>query len=35
MVEDREHITQGEFRGTRFRNIGTDPDNPEEGRIFV
>jgi len=35
MVEDREHITQDEFRGARLRTFGTDPDNPEEGRIFV
>ena len=35
MVEDREHITQDEFRGARLQILGTDPDNPEEGRIFV
>jgi hypothetical protein len=35
MVEDREHITQDEFRGARLRIFGTDPDNPDEGRIFV
>jgi hypothetical protein len=35
MVEDKKDITQGEFRGARFRIFGTDPDKPEEGRIFV
>ena len=35
MVEDKKDITQGEFRGARFRIFGTDPDNPDEGRIFV
>jgi hypothetical protein len=35
MVEDKKDITRGEFRGARFRIFGTDPDNPEEGRIFV
>ena len=34
-MEDREHITQDKFRGARLRILGTDPDNPEEGRIFV
>jgi hypothetical protein len=35
MMEDKKDITQGEFRGARFRIFGTDPDNPEEGRIFI
>jgi hypothetical protein len=35
MVEDRENITRDEFRGTRLQILGTAPDNPEEGRIFV
>jgi len=34
-MEDKKDITQGEFRGARFRIFGTDPDNPEEGRIFI
>jgi hypothetical protein len=35
MVEDNKDTTRGEFRGARFRIFGTDPDNPEDGRIFV
>ena len=35
MLEDKKDISQGEFRGARFRIFGTDPDNPEEGRIFI
>jgi hypothetical protein len=35
MVEDKKDTTRGEFRGARFRIFGTDPDNPEDGRIFV
>jgi len=37
MVEDREQMAQDgdEFRGARLRIFGTDPDNPDEGRIFV
>jgi hypothetical protein len=35
MVEDKKDTTGGEFRGARFRIFGTDPDNPEDGRIFV
>jgi hypothetical protein len=35
MVEDKKDITQGEFRGARFRIFGTAPDDPEVGRIFI
>lgn len=35
MREDREHITQDELSGARLRILGTNLDNPEEGRIFV
>ncbi len=31
----REHITRDEFRGARLRIFGTNPDDPENGRIFV
>jgi hypothetical protein len=35
MAEDREYIIQDEFRGAPLQIFGIDPDNPEEGRIFV
>jgi hypothetical protein len=37
MVEGREQMAQDgdEFRGAKLRIFGTDPDNPDEGRIFV
>jgi hypothetical protein len=35
MVDDRENRKSDEFRGARLRIFGTDPDNPDEGRIFV
>jgi hypothetical protein len=35
MVEGSGNRNSGEFRGTRLRVFGTDPDNPDEGRIFV
>jgi hypothetical protein len=35
VVEDREHMARDEFRGDRLRILGTDQDNPDEGRIFV
>jgi hypothetical protein len=37
MVEGREQIAQDgdEFRGAKLRIFGTDPDNPDEGRILV
>jgi hypothetical protein len=36
-VESREQMAQDgdEFRGAKLRIFGTDPDNPDEGRIFV
>jgi hypothetical protein len=36
-VESREQMAQDgdEFRDTKLRIFGTDPDNPDEGRIFV
>ena len=34
-MEDREHMARDEFRGARLRILGTDQDNPDEGRIFV
>jgi hypothetical protein len=34
MVE-RKHFDGDEFRGTRVRVLGTNQDEPEEGRIFV
>jgi hypothetical protein len=35
VVEDREHMARDEFRGARLQILGTDQDNPDEGRIFV
>ena len=35
MTEDRGYTTQNEFRGARLRVYGTNPNNPDEGRIFV
>ena len=35
MAERRKDLAQNEFRGARLRIFGTNPDNPEEGRIFV
>jgi hypothetical protein len=37
MVGGREQIARDgdEFRGARLRIFGTDPDNPDNGRIFV
>jgi hypothetical protein len=35
VVEERENKVQEEFRGARLRIYGTNPDDPEEGRIFV
>jgi len=35
MLEGSENSTRGEFRGARVRVVGTDPDNPDEGRVFV
>jgi len=35
MMDGREDITQNEFRGARLRILGTNADDPDEGRIFV
>ena len=35
MLEGSENSTREEFRGARVRVVGTDPDNPDEGRVFV
>ena len=35
MVDNGEHSEQEEFRGARIQILGTNPDTPEEGRIFV
>jgi hypothetical protein len=32
---ERKHFDGDEFRGNRLRIMGTDQDDPEEGRIFV
>jgi hypothetical protein len=32
---ERKHYAGDEFRGNRLRIIGTNQDEPEEGRIFV
>ncbi len=35
MVGNAGHSEREEFRGARIQVLGTEPDNPEEGRIFV
>ena len=35
MLEGSENSTREEFRGARVRVVGTDPDNPDEGRVFI
>jgi hypothetical protein len=35
MLEGSQNSTREEFRGARVRVVGTDPDNPDEGRVFV
>jgi hypothetical protein len=35
VAEDRERKIPDELRGAMIRVLGTDPDNPEDGRIFV
>ena len=35
MLEGSQNGTREEFRGARVRVVGTDPDNPDEGRVFV
>jgi hypothetical protein len=35
VAEDRERKVPDELRGAKIRVLGTDPDNPDDGRIFV
>ena len=35
MVERRENLSYDEFSGARIQILGTNPNNPYEGRIFV
>jgi hypothetical protein len=35
MEEGRADMNRSEFRGARLQIFGTNPDNPEAGRIFV
>jgi hypothetical protein len=35
MSERRKGRAQGDSNGTKMRIFGTNPENPEEGRIFV
>ena len=35
MVDNGGHSEREEFRGVRIQILGTNPDIPEEGRIFV
>lgn len=35
MVDNGGHSEREEFRGARIQILGTNPDTPEEGRIFV
>jgi hypothetical protein len=35
MLEGSQNSKREEFRGARVRVVGTDPDNPDEGRVFV
>ena len=35
MVDNGGHSEREEFRGSRIQILGTNPDTPEEGRIFV
>jgi hypothetical protein len=34
-LEGMDRMAREEFRGARPRVFGTDPDNPEHGRIFI
>jgi hypothetical protein len=34
-LEGMDRMAREEFRGARPRIFGTDPDNPEHGRIFI
>jgi len=35
MVDNGGHSEREEFRGARIQIVGTNPDRPEKGRIFV
>jgi hypothetical protein len=35
MAADRGHSEREESRGAKIQILGTNPDNPEKGRIFV
>jgi hypothetical protein len=35
MVDNEGHSEREESRGAQIQILGTNPDNPEEGRIFV
>ena len=35
MVDNGGHSEREEFRGARIQILGTNPDHPEKGRIFV
>ena len=35
MINDSEHSERQEFGGARIQILGTDADNPEDGRVFV
>jgi len=35
MVDNGGHSEREEFRGARIQILGTNPDRPEKGRIFV
>ena len=35
MVDDGRYSEREEFRGAQIQILGTNPDNPEQGRIFV
>jgi len=35
MADDKENTAKNEFHGAQPRVFGTNPDNPEEGRIFI
>ena len=34
-LEGMDRMAREEFRGARPRVFGTDPDNPEHGRVFI
>ena len=35
MVDNEEHSEREESRGAKIQILGTNPENPEKGRIFV